>query len=393
MGRRLLLVSFVVSALAFATPAAGDDPDQEKQEVDARIAALEQQIGAAKEREGVLTSQLSAVAGELRSAQDAVDEAQGNLDRLEGELASQRAELERLTVVLHKQTRRLARLQAEYTRAVTILEQRVRALYMQEPPDLLSFLVSASSFSDVLDNIDFLNRIGLQDKRIARQVGDAKARAAAERASTKETRRKTKVTVEVIAAHTGEARRVRDELASNRNTLLRATQLKTSALADARETREEYLAEVESLEVESAALAARIQSAQSSSASTSTPSSSGLVWPVSGPVTSGFGMRWGRMHTGIDIAVPTGTPVLASASGTVVYAGWMSGYGNLVAVDHGGGLSTSYAHNSSVLVSVGQHVEQGDVVSISGSTGHSTGPHVHFEVRVNGAPVDPLLYL
>jgi murein DD-endopeptidase MepM/ murein hydrolase activator NlpD len=122
-------------------------------------------------------------------------------------------------------------------------------------------------------------------------------------------------------------------------------------------------------------------------------SSSGLIWPVNGPVTSGFGMRWGRMHTGIDIAVPTGTPVQASAAGTVVYSGWMSGYGYLVAVDHGGGLATAYAHNSSLLVDVGEHVEQGQTIAYSGSTGHSTGPHVHFEVRVNGVPVDPLLYL
>jgi murein DD-endopeptidase MepM/ murein hydrolase activator NlpD len=391
MGRRLVLVSLVVSGLAFAAPAAGDDPGQQKARVDARIAQLEQELGAAKQREGVLTSQLSAVATELRSAQDAVDEAQSDLDRLEGELTAQRAELQRLTVRLRQQTRRLGRLQREYERAVSVLEQRVRALYMEEPPDLLSFLVSASSFSDLLDNIDFMNRIGLQDKRIARQVGEAKEKAAAERAATIETRRLANAAVQVIAARTGEARHLRDELAGNRDVLLRAEQLKASALADARESREEYLSEVEGLEAESSALAARIQAAQSSS--TATPSASGLIWPVNGPVTSGFGMRWGRMHTGIDIAVPTGTPVHASASGTVVYAGWMSGYGYLVAIDHGGGLATAYAHNSSLLVAVGQSVKQGDVISLSGSTGHSTGPHVHFEVRVNGVPVDPLQYL
>ncbi len=391
MGRHLLLVSLVACALAFAAPAAGDDPGQQKQRVDARIAALEQEIGSAKQREGVLTSQLSAVATELRSAQGAVDEAQGNLDQLEAELSSQRAELQHLTQLLKTQTRRLQRLQAEYKRAVAVLGQRVRELYMQQPPDMLSFLVNASSFSDLLDNIDFMNRIGLQDKRIAREVGDAKAKAATERAATVETRKRTQATLNVIAARTSEARNVRDRLATNRDVLLRARTLKASALADARETREGYLAEVESLEAASAALGARIQAAQGSSPAQ--PSSSGLIWPVNGPVTSGFGMRWGRMHTGIDIAVPSGTPVHASASGTVVYAGWMSGYGNLVAIDHGGGLSTAYAHNSSLLVSVGQSVNQGDVISLSGSTGHSTGPHVHFEVRVNGVPVDPLSYL
>jgi murein DD-endopeptidase MepM/ murein hydrolase activator NlpD len=99
------------------------------------------------------------------------------------------------------------------------------------------------------------------------------------------------------------------------------------------------------------------------------------------------------MHEGIDIAVPSGTPVVASAGGTIVVAGWMGGYGNLVVVDHGGGIATAYGHNTSVAVGVGQSVGQGQVIAYSGSTGHSTGPHVHFEVRVNGAAVDPLGYL
>jgi murein DD-endopeptidase MepM/ murein hydrolase activator NlpD len=104
-------------------------------------------------------------------------------------------------------------------------------------------------------------------------------------------------------------------------------------------------------------------------------------------------MRWGRMHEGIDIGVPTGTPIHASAAGKVVYAGWMSGYGNLVAIDHGNGLSTAYGHQERVAVSVGQVVAQGQVIGYSDCTGHCFGPHVHFEVRVNGVPVDPLSYL
>ncbi|HEY6054763.1 MAG TPA: M23 family metallopeptidase, partial [Gaiellaceae bacterium] len=119
----------------------------------------------------------------------------------------------------------------------------------------------------------------------------------------------------------------------------------------------------------------------------------GMQWPVAGPVTSPFGWRWGRMHEGIDIAVPSGTPVHAAAGGTVIYAGWESGYGNFVVLDHGGGIATAYGHNTSVAVAVGQQVSQGQVIAYSGSTGHSTGPHVHFEVRVNGNAVDPLGYL
>jgi murein DD-endopeptidase MepM/ murein hydrolase activator NlpD len=393
MRRPLLLVSLLACALAFVAPASGDDPGDEKAQVDARIAALEQEIAASKEQEGVLTSQLSEVAGELRSAQAAVDEAQGTLDTLEDELASERARLDELTARLRVQTRRLQRLQAQYRRAVEILESRVRVAYMEEPPDMLSFLVSASSFSDVIDNIEFLDRIGLQDQRIAHQVGRAKSRAADEKRVTAETRRLTAATVSVISARTDDARQVRDELASNRDDLAAARGLKASALADTRESREEYLAEAEALAAQSAALAAQIESAQGGSVSTGPVSDAGLIWPVGGPVTSGFGMRWGRMHEGIDIAAASGAPIVAAAAGSVIYASWMSGYGNLVVVDHGGGLATAYAHCSAILVAVGQGVVQGETIALVGSTGHSTGPHLHFEVRVNGVAVDPLLYL
>jgi murein DD-endopeptidase MepM/ murein hydrolase activator NlpD len=99
------------------------------------------------------------------------------------------------------------------------------------------------------------------------------------------------------------------------------------------------------------------------------------------------------MHEGIDIACAAGTPNRAAAAGTVIYAGWMGGYGNLVVIDHGNGLSTAYGHASALAVSVGQTVSQGQTVSYVGATGHATGPHLHFEVRVNGTAVDPLAYL
>ena len=395
MGRRSLPIVVLALALVFSAPAAGDDIGDQKAAVDARIAALQAEIAASKQQEGVLTSQLSAVVSELGAAQAAVDEVQSSLDVLEAELATEQDRLERLTALLERQTLRLERLQAEYERAVAILEARVRAIYIAEPPDVLSFLVSASSFDDLIDSYEFLSRIGAQDQRIAGQVETAKRRAAAERQATASTRRLAAATVSVISARTDEARTARDELASNRDTLAAARQLKQSALAGSRETREEYLAEVEALAAQSAALAATIRDSQAGAGSTGTgaPSAAGLIWPVDGVVVSGFGMRWGRMHEGIDITASSGTPIRAAASGTVIHAGWLGGYGNLVVIDHGNGLATAYAHASAILVSLGQQVAQGETVALVGSTGNSSGPHLHFEVRVNGVAVDPLLYL
>ena len=116
-------------------------------------------------------------------------------------------------------------------------------------------------------------------------------------------------------------------------------------------------------------------------------------WPTKGRISSPFGPRWGKMHNGIDIAVVTGTPIRAAADGRVTYAGWNGGYGILVIVDHGNGIETRYAHNSRLNVKVGQNVQRGQVVSYSGNTGVSTGPHLHFEIRHRNTPVNPQNYL
>lgn len=122
-------------------------------------------------------------------------------------------------------------------------------------------------------------------------------------------------------------------------------------------------------------------------------SGAGLIWPLRGPVTSPFGSRWGRMHTGIDISGGTGAPIRAAKAGTVIFAGSMGGYGNTVVINHGGGFSTLYAHQSRLGTGNGALVGQGQVIGYVGSTGNSTGPHLHFETRVGGSPRDPMRYL
>ena len=210
MGRRSLALAGLALALVAAGPAAAGDPAEEKAAVDARIAALQAEIAESKAQDGVLTTQLSAVVAELEDAQAAVDDAQAGVSSLEAELSSARGRLDELTALLAVQTHRLERLQAEYEKAVAILEARVRSAYIDEPPDMLAFLVSASSFDDVIDNLDFLTRFGRQDRRVAGQVEQARSRTAAERRATISTRQQQAATVSVIVGANGRgARRTR----------------------------------------------------------------------------------------------------------------------------------------------------------------------------------------
>jgi murein DD-endopeptidase MepM/ murein hydrolase activator NlpD len=152
----------------------------------------------------------------------------------------------------------------------------------------------------------------------------------------------------------------------------------------------DYEAEAAAQAAQEASLNALINSESGFQGGSST---SGFAWPLRGRLTSGYGYRWGRLHAGIDIAAPTGTPIHASKAGRVIYAGTMNGYGNVVIIDHGGGFSTLYGHQSRLGSSRGQVVSQGQVIGYVGSTGHSTGPHCHFEIRVNGSPRNPRPYL
>ena len=400
MGRRAGLeataAGLVTLCMLLVAGTAAGDPGTEKARVDGRIETLRGQASDADLRAGVLTEELSAVAGRVRELEAGVDAQQARLGVLEGQLGSARARLGTLDRTIAGQSKRLERLRGEYRIALTRLERRVRELYMTDGPDTLAFVLGTASFTDLIDNLDLLDRIGRQDERIATSVKSARDGVADARRRTRAARAEAARVEAAVSSATTEQRGIVTRLVASRDALVAARSEKTTTLASIRSDRDSTLAEIDALEQQSAALEARIREAQqrSSVPAVVAPSGSGVLgWPVSGPVTSGFGVRWGRMHEGIDIAVGEGTPVRAAAAGTVIYAGWMSGYGNLVAVDHGNGLSTAYAQNSSLAVSVGQSVAAGEIVSYSGNTGNSTGPHVHFEVRVNGSAVDPLGYL
>jgi murein DD-endopeptidase MepM/ murein hydrolase activator NlpD len=394
--RRLLPLLGVMVALS-AAPASGDVASR-KQAIDARLQAVQAKIAWAERREDELAGQISSVNREIRGLATQVGDVSQRLSALERDLELHREKLDRLNELFRVQTQRYRFYRHEYRVLLDRLGNRLVDLYESGEPSTLEVLLGSKNFSDLISQAQVLESIGKQDQRVAGEVGTAKERVRAQREHTKRYRSLVAAELRTIAVRTNQVRALRDQLLANENRLAAARAAKRDALRSVKESKAEFLHEVAGLQRASSALAAQIRAAQASSVSYSapgdtTPSAAGFIWPVNGPVTSGFGMRWGRMHEGIDIAAGSGTPIRAAAAGRVVYAGWMSGYGNLVAIDHGGGVSTAYGHQSSIAVGNGQIVSQGQTIGDVGCTGHCFGPHLHFEVRINGSPVDPLGYL
>ena len=400
----LLIAVFGLSAAAGAPASSADSISDRKQQVDSRIAALRADIASERKRERVLTTDIDSASSEIEALERRIDALTGVLAELEAELAAHRARLALLEARFREQTRRLEFLGREYTRAQRILERRLVDLYEVGDTDEVEILLQVEDLNDLIEKLDYFDQIGSQDERIASTLKRLEGEMRLARRRTAKTKSAVEEATAVLARKTDEERQAQAALVSERSALESARASKRTLLASVREDRHEDEEDLAAMEAASASLAATIQAAQASasaapsstgasaSGADATPSASGFVWPVSGPVTSGFGPRWGRMHAGIDIGAPIGTPVRAAAAGTVIYAGGMGGYGNIVVVDHGGGLATAYAHLSAIWIGGGT-VAQGTSIGAVGCTGSCTGPHLHFEVRVNGSPGNPLGYL
>ena len=391
--RRLALA--LLTLLVVATPAFGDDVSK-RQHVQSQITALQGKLAAQEHQEHNLRAQVSDYTSRIRTLEQRVGDVSLRLQTMEADLALHQKRLDALNALFALQTKRFFFLKQQYAKSMHVLNQRLVDIYESDQPTSLDVFLGAGNVQDAIDQVQYLNDIGEQDRRIAQQVAEAKAAIKVQRAKTKKLRRSVHAETAVLSARTAQTRDVRDELVGAKNDLSTTKQQKLEDISHLSEAEQQAVSEIDALKQASADLTARIQAAQAkrqAGAPDSTPSSAGLIWPVNGPVTSPFGWRWGRMHEGVDIGVGYGTPIHAAASGTVIYCGWESGYGNLVVLDNGGNLATAYGHQSSIAVACGQHVNQGDVIGYVGCTGHCFGPHLHFEVRINGAPVDPLGYL
>ena len=401
MARRLLPLLALVAAMSASSALAGSGIGDQKAAVDQRIVNLHAKIAAQHAQESHLSSQISSLTTQIHGLEQRVGDVSSKLAVLQSDLSLHQRRLTKLNELFHLQTVRFHTLQREYTLAVQRLDMRLVNIYKTGEPTAVDVVLEARSFDDVVSQLDYLGAVAKQDKKVALAVRTARRQVRTARLETRKVRQGVAQETRVISARTQQQAILRGELLSNRNQLASARAGKSHELVTTKQQVQDEINESEALAAASAQLAAKIaQSERASSSGGSADSngaepapSSGFIWPVSGPITSPFGMRWGTLHPGIDIGVPSGTPVHAAASGTVIWCGWMSGYGNLVMIDHHNGLVTLYGHNTSVAVSCNQQVSQGQVLSYSGCTGFCTGPHVHFEVRLHGSPVDPLGYL
>jgi murein DD-endopeptidase MepM/ murein hydrolase activator NlpD len=381
MARRLALV--LVAGLVLAAPAAGDNGG--------KLGAVQARIAAARAKEARLTARISDVTKQIRSLEARVGDVSQKLSVLERDLALHQLRLDRLNALFSFETERVNFLRSQYAKVLRQLNLRMIDIYETHDPTLVEVILESTSFQDVLDQLHYLEAIARQDKRITKTVAVARDKVQVARERTKTIRARVHSETQVIAVRTQQKRIAKSELLLSQGSLVGKRKRQKGQLASTRAQERAFVAEANALAAEDAHVRAQLAAAQG--ASDTTPSAAGLIWPVNGPVTSPFGYRWGRLHSGIDIGVPEGTPIHAAAAGTVVLAAWTDGYGNYTCIDHGGGLATCYAHQSAYAVSTGAHVSQGQVIGYVGNTGHSFGPHLHFEVRINGVPVDPLGYL
>jgi murein DD-endopeptidase MepM/ murein hydrolase activator NlpD len=388
------IVVALLFLLALATPALGDDIAK-KRAVDAHLANLQGNLDATRKSEAVIRDRIAALDNRIGGLESQVGTVSLHLAALQRDLMYRRQRLADLNRLFRLETRRLDELKKQYSRAVRRLNDRLVAIYESDQPSTLDFVLGSTSIDEALDMVDFVNLIGAEDKKIAAEVKHSKLEMQSQRAQTKRVSLKVRGDERALAARATQEQEARDALVGARNDLAQTKSEQATNLSKLSAHDRSLADEIAQEQASSAALASAIRAAQAQAAQgpPATPSSAGLIWPVSGPVTSPFGPRWGSFHQGIDIGVPTGTPIAAAAAGTVIYCGWESGYGNLVVIDHGGSLATAYGHQSSIAVSCGQHVEQGQTIGYVGCTGHCFGPHLHFEVRINGSPVDPLGYL
>ena len=379
----VLLAALVLSLRAGRAPA---------ESVQSQLDAKQNQLDKVVQHKGVLTTTISHYSDRIGNLEGQVAALRNREAAVQEKLDSKQEQLDHAMAELKREKAHLVVVRGHLKRALVGLRQRLVSMYESGTPDVITVLLNSTGWSDLVTRTEYMNRLQNQDQLLIGRVRQLRneSRAVVDRLRT--VRDRITAARDAIAAHKQELVRTRASIEAQQSKLERARGKREEALAKIKAKEQELDGAVADLQ---AKIAAQLAPGNALPAGPIQGGSSGVIWPVNGPIVSGFGWRFGHteFHEGVDIAVPTGTPIRAAASGTVAIAAPTGGYGNYTCIDHGGGLSTCYGHQESFAVSAGQRVSQGQVIGYSDCTGHCFGPHVHFEVRINGQAVDPMGYL
>lgn len=367
-------------------------------DLESKLDAKEAKLSKVRERKGVLTTTIAHYRAKIERLTGEVAVLRAHEAEVKVRLDAKQAELNSAVAELDVAKKHLAVVRAHLKRALVSLRERLVAMYETGTPDILSVLVEAGGYDELVNRTEYLNRIHGLDEAVVTRVRDLRDQVKRTVSRLRSAKDRIESARDAIAAEEQALASARSAVQQRQASLVEARRSREHALAKVTETEQDLDGDVASIQAELAATLAGTGSAPLPAGPIRGGNGSGLIWPVDGPVVSGFGSRFGgsEFHEGIDIAVPSGTPIRAAASGTVIFTeseASSGGYGNFTCIDHGGGLSTCYAHQESFAVSAGQQVAQGEVIGYSDCTGHCFGPHVHFEVRIDGAPTDPMGYL
>lgn len=349
-----------------------DDKRAELDQVQRKMQEMADKKAAAREKAEEASAALSQVTDSLRDLQIESNKLQQQRDALQGKIDDNLAQLEKK--------------QAEVKERQGIYKHRLRDIYINGQVNYLDVLLGAKDFSDFSSRMFLLQRIIKSDVSLMEQMQKDAEEIAARKAQLDGQMQEIKATQNMLQAKTDKVERLRNQRAA----------MLSEAEAEEQQSQDEY----ERLLAVSEQIAAMLRNMEQNGTVAEAPVvTNSYIWPCNGVITSPFGWRthpiFGttKYHSGLDIGVDYGTPILATNSGTVIYSGWLGGYGNAVMIDHGGGLVSLYAHNDSLNVYEGQYVNRGTCIAYAGSTGYSTGPHCHFEMRLHGEVVDPMGYL
>jgi murein DD-endopeptidase MepM/ murein hydrolase activator NlpD len=407
--RVCLVLGFLLVAGLFMLPA-NAGPEDQLQENQQRLERIHQQIERANEKQDSLTAQIHDLDAEREEVEETVQTLDGQLETLNARIAELTERLDQTQARLAVVTKDLAELERELAESEQVHEDRAIATYMAGPTAELDALLSSQSFGDLAERYEYYQAGLEQDALLIEKIDGLRIATSDKQAEIEEAEAvlaKAKLQLEADRDELAQARAEKEAVLAQKQAVIDE---KDGLLATAEQQEDKLQIARDRIQEDSSRIEALLRAREAADTSNSSPSTAApsgpmptgggsLAWPAAGSVTSPYGYRihpifgYSRLHSGVDIGAGYGSPVVSGDDGEVAFVGVMSGYGNVVVVDHGGGMATTYNHLSSFQVSTGQSVERGQVVGAVGCTGWCTGPHLHFEVRINGSAVDPMPYL